>query len=72
MKKENASDAASRVGYEGFCIDLLNELQKKLQFEYDLKLQDKFGEKQLDGTWNGIFGELTRKVIRHRSLSLFL
>ena len=62
MKKENTTDSDSDLGYEGFCIDLLNELREKLQFEYELELRDSFGERQLDGTWNGIIGELTRKV----------
>ncbi|KAL9979024.1 hypothetical protein ACROYT_G016616 [Oculina patagonica] len=61
MKKENSTDTDSGLGYEGFCIDLLNELRKKLQFEYELELRESFGERQLDGTWNGIIGELTRK-----------
>lgn len=64
MKKENSTDTDSGLGYEGFCIDLLNELRKKLQFEYELELRESFGERQLDGTWNGIIGELTRKVNR--------
>ena len=62
MKKENSTETDSGVDYEGFCIDLLNELRKKLQFEYELELKDSFGEKQPDGTWNGIIGDLTRKV----------
>jgi len=61
MKKENFTDTDSGLGYEGFCIDLLNELRKKLQFEYELELRENFGDKQPDGTWNGIIGELTRK-----------
>ena len=62
MKKDNFTDTDSGLGYEGFCIDLLNELQKKLQFEYELERRKNFGDKQADGTWNGIIGELTRKV----------
>ena len=62
MKKDNFTDTDSGPGYEGFCIDLLNELRKKLQFEYDLELMETFGDKKADGTWDGIIGELTRKV----------
>ena len=62
MKKENSTETDSGVDYEGFCIDLLNELRKKLQFDYELKLKDSLGERQIDGTWNGIIGELTKKV----------
>lgn len=62
MKKENSTNSNSDVEYEGFCIDLLDELKKKLQFEYHLELRDNFGDQQSDGTWSGIIGELTRKV----------
>ncbi|KAJ7380892.1 hypothetical protein OS493_004475 [Desmophyllum pertusum] len=61
MKKENYTVTDSGLGYEGFCIDLLNELREKLQFDYELELKESFGERQHDGTWNGIIGELTRK-----------
>ncbi|XP_027050906.1 glutamate receptor ionotropic, kainate 2-like [Pocillopora damicornis] len=61
MKKENSTNSNSDVEYEGFCIDLLDELKKKLQFEYHLELRDNFGDQQSDGTWSGIIGELTRK-----------
>lgn len=60
MKKENSTDKNSDLDYEGFCIDLLNELKKKLQFEYDLELRNNLGEHR-HGTWTGIIGELTRK-----------
>lgn len=62
MKKENSTDSPDGVSYEGFCIDLLNALQGKLQFEYKLKLRHEFGEKQADSSWSGMIGELAKKV----------
>ena len=62
MKKENSTDSPDGVSYEGFCIDLLNALQGKLKFEYELKLRDEFGERQVDGSWSGMIGELAKKV----------
>ena len=70
MKKENYTVTDSGLGYEGFCIDLLNELREKLQFDYELELKESFGERQHDGTWNGIIGELTRKVNPVQSLGV--
>ena len=66
MKKENFTDSDPDVAYEGFCIDLLNGLRAKLQFEYELQLREEFGERQPDGSWNGMIGELTRKVNRKK------
>ena len=60
MEKKNQSDDGA--AYEGFCIDLLNALRGKLQFEYELRLRNEIGERRSDGTWSGIIGELTRKV----------
>ena len=60
MEKKNHSDDGA--AYEGFCIDLLNALRGKLQFEYELRLRNEIGERRSDGTWSGIIGELTRKV----------
>ena len=62
MKKENFTGTDSRLPYEGFCIDLLNELREKLQFEYDIKVRENLGKKQEDGSWDGIIGELEREV----------
>ena len=62
MKKKNFSESDDGTAYEGFCIDLLNALKGKLQFEYELHLRREIGERRSDGTWSGMIGELTRKV----------
>ena len=65
MKKEDSSDHDGGGAYEGFCIDLLNELRGKLHFDYELQLRKEIGAKKPDGTWGGMIGELTRKVRNH-------
>ena len=50
MKKENSSDSHSGTVYEGLCVDLLNELRGKLQFDYELQLREEFGERKPE--WN--------------------
>ena len=60
MKKKN--DAT--VTYEGYCIDLLKELAKKLHFTYDIypSPDGLYGAETENGTWNGMIKELINKV----------
>ncbi|XP_066297079.1 glutamate receptor ionotropic, kainate 2-like [Branchiostoma lanceolatum] len=47
--------------FEGMCIDLLNELQKSLNFQYKIYLvpDSKFGSQDpITGEWNGLVREL--------------
>ncbi|CAO4365013.1 unnamed protein product [Caenorhabditis nigoni] len=48
--------------YEGFCIDLLNEMTKVLKFNYTIiEVQDgTYGIEDESGRWNGIIGALQR------------
>ena len=50
--------------YEGFCVDLLEEIAKKVGFKYEIRLvkDDNYGAQTADGTWNGMVGELIRDV----------
>ncbi|XP_034731736.1 probable glutamate receptor [Etheostoma cragini] len=47
---------------EGYCIDLISELSKKLGFTYKLHLvkDSRYGAKDPSGIWNGMIGEITR------------
>ncbi|CAI4221432.1 unnamed protein product [Auanema sp. JU1783] len=49
-------------GYEGFCIDLLNEMASVLKFNYTIiEVQDgSYGIEDETGRWNGIIGVLQR------------
>ncbi|XP_059157771.1 glutamate receptor 3-like, partial [Physella acuta] len=46
--------------FEGFAVDLIEEVAKMLEFDYDIYLVNdgKFGSKMPNGEWNGMIGEL--------------
>ena len=50
--------------FVGFIPDLLESLSETLGFSYNITLvrDGKYGTKHPDGTWNGMIGELTRRV----------
>ncbi|KAF7648833.1 hypothetical protein LDENG_00151210 [Lucifuga dentata] len=47
---------------EGYCIDLLSELSKKLGFKYNINLvkDNRYGAIDSSGNWNGMIGEVIR------------
>ncbi|XP_049920627.1 probable glutamate receptor isoform X1 [Epinephelus moara] len=47
---------------EGYCIDLITELSRKLVFKYKLHLvkDSKYGTMDSSGNWNGMIGEVIR------------
>lgn len=47
---------------EGYCIDLISELSKKLGFKYKVQLvkDDRYGAMDASGNWNGMVGEVIR------------
>ncbi len=49
---------------EGFCIDLLSAVSKKLDFKYGIKLvkDSRYGKLDDSGNWNGMIGEVVRGV----------
>ena len=70
-KKKQKDDEPKYEGndrYEGYCADLADAIARKLrtsmEFSYELRLvkDGMYGAKKADGTWNGMIGELTRKV----------
>ncbi|KAH7703927.1 ionotropic glutamate receptor GLR-7 [Aphelenchoides avenae] len=46
--------------FEGYCIDLMELIQRELGFSYEIYLveDDKFGSADDNGNWNGCIGEL--------------
>ncbi|XP_046574829.1 glutamate receptor ionotropic, kainate 3-like [Haliotis rubra] len=52
----------NNTGWEGFCVDILDELAARLNFRYELiQSPDEFwGTVDEDGNWNGVV-EMTRK-----------
>lgn len=49
---------------EGYCMDLLTELAKKLGFRYKVHLvkDGSYGRQDESGNWNGMIGEVVRGV----------
>ncbi|XP_074651562.1 glutamate receptor 2-like [Tubulanus polymorphus] len=49
--------------YEGYCKDLLDELSKLLNFDYEIRLvEDKSYGTLRNGTWDGMIGQLLNKT----------
>ena len=59
------------IYYEGFCIDLIEELAKMLHFTYEIypSPDGQYGGITENGTWDGMMGELVNKVSTHRDTS---
>lgn len=49
---------------EGFCVDLLSEVAKKVGFKYKVQLvkDGVYGRQEESGNWNGMVGEVVRGV----------
>lgn len=62
MKKERKVDDGQE--YEGFCIDLLEELSKIVGFRYKIVLvaDGNYGAPNEKKKWNGMVGELIARV----------
>ena len=62
MLRDSADKKDGNEQFEGYGIDLVNELSKILHFKYTFKLvKDKaYGVKNKDGEWNGMIGEVMR------------
>ncbi len=69
MVKQNHSDTAPHgihgsSLYEGYMVDLLDLIAESLELRYRLVpvWDGKYGFRQADGSWNGMVGELMRRV----------
>lgn len=59
MRRINFTDYSGNERYEGYCIDLLKRLSKKLQFNYIIsEVADGQYGKLNNGSWNGMVREL--------------
>ena len=63
MMRKNEEDGG--VSYEGYCVDLLNELARNLKFTYEIYPSPDgfYGAETDNGTWDGIIGELLNEVL---------
>jgi len=49
--------------WKGYCIDLIEELAKEMNFKYELIVKNKFGEfDQTTNKWDGLIGGLVEGV----------
>ena len=50
--------------FEGYCVDLAAMVADYCKFDYDICIVEdgEYGKKQENGTWNGMIGDLTKKV----------
>lgn len=60
MLKESAKFLTGNERFEGYCVDLLQELSKNLGFSYEIRLvgDGKYGMRNDTGAWNGMIGEV--------------
>ncbi|CRL08500.1 CLUMA_CG021272, isoform A [Clunio marinus] len=60
--KKILRDGNNHKIYEGFCIDFIEMLSKKMNFTYELvePTSGKFGKKLADGNFDGLIGDLER------------
>ena len=61
MVKHNTSRL---VSYEGYMVDLMEQLSVMLNFNYVLNpvVDGKYGHRRGDGTWDGMIGEILNEV----------
>lgn len=59
---EIVRDANNQPIYEGYCIDFINELSRRLNFSFELvePSAGKFGERLPDGSFDGLIGDLIK------------
>jgi len=64
-KSEEGHELTGNDRFEGFCADLADALAQKLEISYNLRpvIDNKYGAEMPNGSWNGMVGELIRKVV---------
>ncbi|XP_068247412.1 glutamate receptor ionotropic, kainate 2-like isoform X2 [Palaemon carinicauda] len=61
MLRESSQHLTGNYRYEGFCVDLINEISEILGFNYTIKLANDGNHGKFDSKknrWNGMIGEL--------------
>jgi len=64
QRTRTGDDGKEVVYYEGFCVDLAEQIAQFVGFDYVIRpvKDSKYGAKEPNGTWNGMVGELVRHV----------
>ena len=62
MKRIASDSPKGNARFEGYAIDLIDELSMLLNFKYEIRIAKdrKYGSEQPDGSWNGMIGEVLR------------
>lgn len=64
MRVESQEQLKGNDRYEGFAIDLIQELAKMLGFNYTFVIrEDKANGEEKNGSWTGMIGNITAGVI---------
>ena len=60
MLAEPQHEKKGNKRYEGYCVDLIDEISKLLEFNYTIKIVEdlKHGTKNERGEWNGLIRDL--------------
>jgi len=58
MRKEEHDPMKGNMEFEGFGVDLVKVLEKQVKIKVNIKVVDKYGSTEPNGTWNGMVGEL--------------
>lgn len=64
MYKKGHGNLTGNDRFEGYCVDLIQELSTILDFKYELYLvhDNRFGARRPDGHWDGMVGEVLAGV----------
>jgi len=64
MQRANDSSLGGNDKYEGYCADLAKMIAEHVGFSYEIRpvVDGKYGQKNDNNVWNGIVGELVRRV----------
>jgi len=65
MLKDDHETLPPQEKFEGYVIDLIASLSKKIEnFQYEITIspQNKFGSERADGSWDGMIGEILAGV----------
>lgn len=60
MLKETSLNLVGNDRFEGFCVDLIDELSRMLLFNYTFHIQEdgKYGNPDKYGNWDGMLGKV--------------
>lgn len=69
-----AEDADSGNEYEGYILDMLEQLAEKAGFTYVIRpvLDNKYGTRMENGRWNGMIGEVVDSVSNRNAVHVSL